>query len=107
MFSKFIQNYVLKLEFRRDPDQVSKLHIQLVPLIKNQLEVQWIEGTRYNIVAWSIKHAQTETVTDLPVTARATVDFTEKLQEAYNNGITMNESNDYKWCTTKEIEIRF
>lgn len=113
------QNYVLKLEFLgRDGITGGSVKFPgtfLYPVKLNQIRsTTGPEGTRYNIVAWSIvKHAQTETVTDVPITARGVTtvgDFAEKLQEAFNAGVIsgMNQTDyDENTLPPKEIEIIF
>jgi hypothetical protein len=89
------QNYILKLEFLgRDFTTGASTKFPGVffyPVKLNQIRSSTgPEGTRYNIVAWSmLKHAQTETVTETDVTAKnvTTVqDFATALEKAYNQG---------------------
>lgn len=87
------QHYVLKLEFiGREVDTGASIKYPntfFYPIKINQVRSQTgPEGTRYNIVAFSmIKHAQTESVTstDLKVTNVSDVfSFIQGLEKAYN-----------------------
>jgi len=113
------QNYILKLEFLGRDAATGGSTIYpgtfLYPVKLNQIRsTTGPEGTRYNIVAWSIiKHAQTESVTDTPITIKSVTtvkDFAEGLEKAYNTGIIdgMNPK-DYKEGTPppKQIKIVF
>ena len=88
------QNFVLKLEFigRDATTGASKKYPQefYYPIKINQLRAQaGAEGTRYNIVAFTvIKHAQTESVLNTPVTVSGVTtvkSFLEELETQLNN----------------------
>jgi len=92
------QHYVLKLEFvGRDPDtggSVKYPNTFFYPIKINQVRSQTgPEGTRYNIIAFSmIKHAQTEAVTSTTITTekvKTVQDFATGLQKAYNKAETL------------------
>lgn len=113
------QNFVLKLEFvGRDPVTSASVKYPgtfIYPVKLNQIRsTTGPEGTRYNIIAWSlIKHAQTETVTDTDVTVKnvTTVkEFIDGFVKAYNIGQTqMLPPSEQERGTVpdKQIEINF
>jgi hypothetical protein len=92
------QHYALKLEFvGRDPDtggSVKYPNTFFYPIKINQVRSQTgPEGTRYNIVAFSmIKHAQTEAVTSTTITVpevKTVQDFATNLQAKFNEAETL------------------
>ena len=113
------QNYILKLEFlgRDFVTGRSTLFpsVFFYPIRMNQIRSSTgPEGTRYNIIGWSsIKHAQTETVTETDLTIKNVVtvgDFAKGLETVYNKGIkeAMNPSDFGKaQLPPKQIKVVF
>jgi len=113
------QNFVLKLEFvGRDPLTSASVKYPgtfIYPVKLNQIRsTTGPEGTRYNIIAWSlIKHAQTETVTDTDITVKnvTTVkEFIDGFVKAYNIGQTQMlppSEQERGTLPDKQIEINF
>jgi hypothetical protein len=113
------QNFVLKLDFvGRDPLTAASVKYPgtfIYPVKLNQIRsTTGPEGTRYNVIAWSlIKHAQTETVTDVDVTVKnvTTVkEFIDGFVTKYNSQqMEMLSPVDQKNGKTpdKQIEINF
>lgn len=113
------QNYILKLEFLgRDyvtGGSTKFPGVFFYPVKLNQIRSSTgPEGTRYNIIAWSmIKHAQTETVSETDLTAKdvTTVQsFATALEDVYNQGQkdSMNPSDFGKaQQPPKQIKIVF
>jgi len=113
------QNFVLKLEFV-GRDSITSASVKypgtfIYPVKLNQIRsTTGPEGTRYNIIAWSlIKHAQTETVTDTDITVKnvTTVkEFIDGFVKTYNIGqLEMLSPTDQKLgnLPDKQIEINF
>lgn len=96
----YSQNFVLKLEFigRNQTTSASEKYpgVFLYPVKFNQIRSKTgPEGTRYNIIAWTvIKHAQTEAVTDTDIAVKAvkTVgEFIKELETQLNKPKTKEE----------------
>ena len=113
------QNFVLRLEFV-GRDSITSASVKypgtfIYPVKLNQIRsTTGPEGTRYNIIAWSlIKHAQTETVTDTDITVKnvTTVkEFIDGFVKTYNIGqLEMLSPTDQKLgnLPDKQIEINF
>lgn len=114
----YSQNFILKLEFLgRDPvtgGSVPFPGVFVYPVKLNQIRsTTGPEGTRYNIIAWSaLKHAQTESVTDVPVTVENIItieDFMKNFENAYNQSQKdlMNPGDRDKLLPSKQIKIVF
>ena len=114
------QHYVLKLEFvGRDPDtggSVKYPNTFFYPIKINQVRSQTgPEGTRYNIIAFSmIKHAQTEAVTSTQVTVpevKTVQDFATNLVAEFNKTETLQAVGPVGMKkglkAPKELEIKF
>lgn len=118
--SLYTQNYILKLEFLgRDPKTAASTKFPGVffyPVKLNQIRSSTgPEGTRYNIVAWSmIKHAQTNSVTsvDFKIDNITTVgSYATGFETGYNDAeISLLEPQKYSaglvW-PDREIKIEF
>ena len=118
--SLYTQNYILKLEFLgRDPKTAASTKFPGVffyPVKLNQIRSSTgPEGTRYNIVAWSmIKHAQTNAVTsvDFKIDNITTVgSYATGFETGYNNAeISLLEPQKYEAGLVfpdREIKIEF
>ena len=111
--SLHMQNYILKLEFLgRDPNTSASIKYDGVffyPIKLNQIRSSTgPEGTRYNIIAWSmIKHAQTYAVTSVDTSIKniKTVgDFANELATAYNK--TFTDQMHPQWQQNGEVPLQ-